>query len=977
MNHKKNVICTHQNVPNNKRDWHECESCCQYVWRAEDGGEIFFVPVIKMRESLGGLRNMILRATNASDCLESLTQFPIRTRLNLDLDYIDGNLPLNPIKKNSLSIQNRLSEISNRMEIFGLSVTRLIDDGEPDTNEPIIIHRINQNPLNLIPEFKVSSDPKIIPIPKNVDHRWSEWKIKVLNSGLFFGEELFQLQKKALKQILEYPRSFTIVGLSTGYGKTRIPQVATTLLREAEGIDNGPTLIISPLISLMDDQRRCWNEILNNKIEGSGGKKLNCKFLTSSGESIMNKKEIIGELLEDKIDVLCCSPESLLKPRSSKNKDWIEAIQEMKNPFSLLVVDEAHTIADWGASIRPEFQLLDTIKRTILRQNPNLRVLLMSATITQREDKELRRMFDVSKTMRNSGEIIRETNDSACGTRRDLMFDFKKIKKENIDLAIKEIEEARKYIVGEVGWRFNDNKKGYNIYKSRSSTVVFTRKRTDANGELKNKIMSLPSVHKIKTYTGATKNSDRGKILDEFICDDMDYLIATSAFGMGVDKKNVWLSAYLGQPYTLKGLYQAFGRTARDSSWKSSTKSKRSGICIGRFYGNSQAFNPSMQIKLSMERLFDLLTQDNVSQTFANLGYLLLDLTDNPKAGWSTSVKKNINSSKYAPQEDDCNQDEFDISDMIYSSINRNNNIEISEQNKSAEEIRNEYRSLDMHIKLRLWVLSCLERTGSISILGIHPEILGIDNSGSNISLTDSISKLKSYDKSINSSADLVNYPHPQKRLIVIRINKNIKGYSGFKHEMQLGIKLLKENHDKGVQEMNKFMNYIDNDNGCIRKIFANSVGREDYQEATCLESIVDRKQPVMPCSYCRKDSWFLDKGLFQKGPLLSTSDTLNVIQKLQTNKVKKLEKYFYIQDAKNTLYFELNIVYMMIKEEINDHYPNDGNYDLFRDKNKIGRIYINKQCIKFIDLVNVDKFYNDYKEYKFKKVNKRIEIIG
>ena len=61
----------------------------------------------------------------------------------------------------------------------------------------------------------------------------------------------------------------------------------------------------------------------------------------------------------------------------------------MKVPFSMMVVDEAHIIGSWGASIRPQFQLLSLVKDRLLDRNPFLRVLLMSATISISEEKEL------------------------------------------------------------------------------------------------------------------------------------------------------------------------------------------------------------------------------------------------------------------------------------------------------------------------------------------------------------------------------------------------------------------------------------------------------------------------------------------------------------------------------------------------------------------------------------------------------------
>ena len=73
---------------------------------------------------------------------------------------------------------------------------------------------------------------------------------------------------------------------------------------------------------------------------------------------------------------------------------WIDRLTSLDNPVSCLVIDEAHVVGDWGASIRPDFQLLGWVKDRLLKANPELRVLLLSATISRNEESELRRLFE-------------------------------------------------------------------------------------------------------------------------------------------------------------------------------------------------------------------------------------------------------------------------------------------------------------------------------------------------------------------------------------------------------------------------------------------------------------------------------------------------------------------------------------------------------------------------------------------------------
>ena len=123
-----------------------------------------------------------------------------------------------------------------------------------------------------------------------------------------------------------------------------------------------PTHRFAPHLTT-DDQRIRWNEI-NDEWEQSGLDPLRCIFDFGRDQTAAR----IETTTQGRgTRCLCCSPEVLLRP-SKGHAQWIEIFQQMEQPFSLMVIDEAHTIADWGASIRPEFQLLNTIKRILVRK---------------------------------------------------------------------------------------------------------------------------------------------------------------------------------------------------------------------------------------------------------------------------------------------------------------------------------------------------------------------------------------------------------------------------------------------------------------------------------------------------------------------------------------------------------------------------------------------------------------------------------
>ena len=78
----------------------------------------------------------------------------------------------------------------------------------------------------------------------------------------------------------------------------------------------------------------------------------------------------------------------------------------MRIPFSTLIIDEAHLVGDWGASIRPQFLLLGMIRDVLTTLNPHLRIIVQSATITENENEELRRLFSANRM--HELPIIRE-----------------------------------------------------------------------------------------------------------------------------------------------------------------------------------------------------------------------------------------------------------------------------------------------------------------------------------------------------------------------------------------------------------------------------------------------------------------------------------------------------------------------------------------------------------------------------------------
>ena len=321
----------------------------------------------------------------------------------------------------------------------------------------------------------------------NEDERWEEWRPQLgQNLQSVFGQPLHKEQEIAATSVLKNHRSFTVVGLPTGLGKLGLPG-ATHLIRSThrEGCDSGPTLIISPLISLMDDQRTKWSTELGEVLSRSGQNPLKCRFLTAAEP--IRRRQVMNELRKDELDVLCCSPESLISPRVDQSH-MVETFLSMKNPFSLMVVDEAHIIAEWGASIRPTFQLLNMVKERLVQANPKLRLLLMSATITSEEDEELRRMF--GEGMLDPGETIRshrvdgKSTANTSGTRPDLMFDIKISSPNDLGDIVSEISRARGHFTQNSQWNTDSHGQTFRSDGRPPPIIVYTAQKKLAENDL-------------------------------------------------------------------------------------------------------------------------------------------------------------------------------------------------------------------------------------------------------------------------------------------------------------------------------------------------------------------------------------------------------------------------------------------------------------------------------------------------------------
>ncbi|MCE5304748.1 RecQ family ATP-dependent DNA helicase [bacterium] len=269
-------------------------------------------------------------------------------------------------------------------------------------------------------------------------------------------------------------------------------------------IMDGTALVVSPLISLMKDQS---DALLKNNIPAT--------FINSSLNS-REQANRLHNLIDNKYKIVYFAPERLM------SNTFIEALKQAN--ISFIAVDEAHCISEWGQDFRPLYRKIPTIFNYIRR----VPIAGFTATATP----------DVQKDMIINLEM-KKPNVFLLGFKRD-----------NLSFHTEECKNKPKRLIS--------------LYKSmkQGSMIVYagTRKRTE-------EIASILQEDRIncKAYHAGLETAERKKIQEQFLNNDIDIIIATTAFGMGIDKPDVRIVANVYLPLTLEEYYQEAGRAGRDS----------------------------------------------------------------------------------------------------------------------------------------------------------------------------------------------------------------------------------------------------------------------------------------------------------------------------------------------------------------------------------------------------------------------------
>lgn len=271
-------------------------------------------------------------------------------------------------------------------------------------------------------------------------------------------------------------------------------------------MSEGTAIVVSPLIALMKNQVDAIRQVSENDSVAH--------FLNSS----LNKTEanrVKSDVIEGKTKLLYVAPESLTK---QENIDFLSSIK-----ISFFAIDEAHCISEWGHDFRPEYRRL----RPMIEEIDDVPIIALTATATEKVQ------LDIQK---NLGMLDAKVF-KASFNRKNLFYEIRPKK------------EVQKQII-----KFIKERPG-------KSGIIYclSRKKVEELAQ----VLTVNGIKALPYHAGLDATS-RGKHQDMFLMEDVDVIVATIAFGMGIDKPDVRFVIHHDIPKSLESYYQETGRAGRD-----------------------------------------------------------------------------------------------------------------------------------------------------------------------------------------------------------------------------------------------------------------------------------------------------------------------------------------------------------------------------------------------------------------------------
>ena len=336
-----------------------------------------------------------------------------------------------------------------------------------------------------------------------------------------FEEYVSAGQREAVRSAFLMPAGTTlIVALPTGSGKSLVAQAPVLV----HGLESGLTLCIVPTTALALDQARLMATMLK-------ARNSNLQLPAMAWHSGLRAEERLAikrAIRNVRQGILYCSPEAATGA-------LLPALYDVARAGGLryLVIDEAHLLSQWGDGFRPAFQMLAGLRRGLLAAcaGEKFRTILMSATL--------------------SPETV-ETIDALFGPKRSVQM----------VAAIHLRPEPRYWIHREDDEEVKRRKVLEALRRAPRPFILYVTKRDDARAWLQ--ILKAEGLTRVACFHGETDDQDRQWIIDAWAENRLDGVVATSAFGVGIDKADVRTVIHATVPETVDRFYQEVGRGGRD-----------------------------------------------------------------------------------------------------------------------------------------------------------------------------------------------------------------------------------------------------------------------------------------------------------------------------------------------------------------------------------------------------------------------------
>jgi len=267
---------------------------------------------------------------------------------------------------------------------------------------------------------------------------------------------------------------------------------------------DGVAIVVSPLIALMKDQV--------DSLRTCG---IPAAFINST-QSLEERQRVTDRFRHGQLKLLYIAPERLVQPRT------MDLLRQQR--ISFLAIDEAHCISEWGHDFRPEFRELSTLRENL----PDISIHAFTATATER----VRQDITGQLALRDPAVLVGSFD------RPNLVY-----RSERRDRILDQVQEILKRHRNESGI----------IYCTSRREVDSISAELNANG------------HRTRPYHAGMSDEDRRRNQDAFQEEAIDTIVATVAFGMGIDKSNVRYVIHSGMPKSLENYQQESGRAGRDS----------------------------------------------------------------------------------------------------------------------------------------------------------------------------------------------------------------------------------------------------------------------------------------------------------------------------------------------------------------------------------------------------------------------------